>query len=121
MTAEHGIRLLQALVGESGEKSVVMLDRASYFYAKDLWEFVSGDRSTDYVDNTSVEHVRGSSLQVWYFQPHLPELNPLEGCWNQLKSWFKSRLITDFNELKRLLLSSFDEISEPNICQHLCP
>jgi len=40
-----------------------MLDRASYFYAKDIWDFVSGKEETEYIDDTSVERVCGESLQ----------------------------------------------------------
>jgi len=47
LTADHGIQLLEALVEEFGEDLVVFLDRARYFYAKDLWEHVSGKRETE--------------------------------------------------------------------------
>jgi hypothetical protein len=104
LTAAHGIRLLRALLAKFGTQLVVLLDQASYFYPKDLWEFVSGDQSTACVDDTAVECVRGESLQVWYFPAHLPELNPVEGCWNQLNNWFKYRLIEDLSELKTVLL-----------------
>lgn len=121
LTAEHGIRFLDALTDEFGEELVVMLDRGSYFYAKDLWEFVSDERSTECVEDTSVERVCGSPLQVWYLPPRLPELNPVEACWNQLNEWFKLRLITDLDELKESLLIGFEEITEPDIYQYLCP
>ena len=45
----NGIRLLEALKEEFGEELVVFLDRAGYFYARDLWEFVSGERETETV------------------------------------------------------------------------
>jgi hypothetical protein len=64
LTAEHGIRFLDALTDEFGEELVVILDRGSYFYARDLWEFVSDERSTECVEDTSVERVCGSPLQV---------------------------------------------------------
>jgi hypothetical protein len=121
LTAAHGIRLLQALVAEFGEKLVVLLDQAPYFYAKDLWEFVSGNRSTECVEDTSVECVRGSSLQAWYYPSHLPELNPLETCWNQFKDWFKYRLIEDLPTLKQTLPTAFTTIPEPDIIGHICP
>lgn len=84
LTAAHGTRVVDTLVDEFSEKLVVMLDRTSYFYAKDLWEFVSDKRSTECVDalrsNACVAHHSKS------------------GCWNQLAEWFKYRLITDFGE-----------------------
>jgi hypothetical protein len=121
LTAAHGIRLLQALIDEFGEKLVVLLDQAPYFYAKDLWEFVSGKRSTECVDDTSVECVSGSALQAWYYPSHLPELNPLESCWNQFKDWFKYRLIEDLPELKQTISTAFTTIAEPNIIDYICP
>lgn len=121
LTAVHGIRFLQALVEEFGEELVVMWDRASYFYAKDLWEFVSGDRETGYVDDTSVERVRGSSLEVWYFPPRLPELNPVEQCWNQLQAWYNVRLIQNIDELEQTLSRGLSEIDNPDIFNYLCP
>jgi len=69
LTAERGIALLRVIQAEFGENIIVLLDRAPYFYAKDLWEFVSGARSPEYVDKTSVECVIGDTLRVWYFPP----------------------------------------------------
>jgi hypothetical protein len=120
LTAQHGIRFLGALLAEFGEKLVIFLDQASYFYAKDLWEFVSGKRSTEYVDDTSVEHVQREKLQVWYFPAHLPELNPVEGYWNKLNGWFKYRLIEDLSELKTMLRTALDEVSSSGFFGYLC-
>jgi hypothetical protein len=45
--------LLEALQGEFGEELVVFLDRAGYFYARDVWEHVSGKRETETVGSDS--------------------------------------------------------------------
>lgn len=121
LTADHGIRVLQALVEEFGEKLVVLLDQAPYFYAKDLWEFVSGKRSIEHLDDTSIKCVSGSSLQAWYYPPHLPELNPLEHCWNQLKDWFKYRLIKKLPGLKQIISTALSSINEPDIIDYISP
>ena len=89
LTRFHGIRLLEALKDRFGDDLVVFLDRAGYFYARDLWEHVSGERATETVGDSSVACVRGDDLDVWYFPSKLPELNPVEGCWDQLNEWFK--------------------------------
>ena len=120
LTRCHGIRLLEALKEEFGEELVVFLDRAGYFYARDLWEFVSGERETETVGDSSVSCVRGEELAVWYFPSKLPELNPVEGCWNQLYEWFKHRLIPDLSTLKAAILRGIDTIDEPNIWNYLC-
>ena len=120
LTADHGIRLLEALREEFGEDLVVFLDRAGYFYARDLWEFVSGSRETETVGDSSVSCVRGEELDVWYFPSKLPELNPVEGCWNQLQEWFKYRFIEDLSTLKQSLMRGITEINEPNIWNYLC-
>lgn len=121
LTADHGIALLRAIQDEFGEHIVVLLDQAPYFYAKDLWEFVGGARTTEFVDDTSVERVVGDSLQVWYFPSHAPELNPVEGCWNQLESWFNYRLVQDLDQLKDLLQTALSTIDPPDISNYLCP
>lgn len=118
LTAEYGIALLEALVEEFGEKLIVFLDRAPYFYAKDLWEFVGDERSVEYIDDTVVACVRGEKLQVWYFPPRLPELNPIEQCWNQFKEWYRCRFIEDLPTLKQSLTSAFGSINEPDILAH---
>ena len=46
LTRHHGICLLEALQEEFGEELVVFLDRVGYFYARDVWEYVSGKRET---------------------------------------------------------------------------
>ena len=94
---------------------MVFLDRAEYFYTRDLWEFVSGERETETVGDSSVSCVRGEELAGWYFPSKLPELNPVEGCWNQLYEWFKHRLIPDLPALKASILEGIDTIDEPNI------
>ena len=89
LTSQQGIWLLGALQKRFGEDLVVFLDRAGYFYNRDLWEHVSGKRATETVGDSSVACVRGDKkgeehLDVWYFPPKLPELNPVEGCWDRL-------------------------------------
>jgi len=59
LTRNHGIRLLEALTDRFGEELVVFLDRAGYFYARDLWEHVSGERETELSPTVSVPCVRG--------------------------------------------------------------
>ena len=115
----HGIRLLEALTDEFGEELVVFLDRAGYFYAKDLWEHVSGERETDTVGDSSVSCVQGDGLEVWYFPSKLPELNPVEGCWDQLQEWFKYRLIPDLSTLKDCMSRGLSTINEPNVWTYL--
>jgi hypothetical protein len=80
---------------------VVFLDRAGYFY-EDLWEHVSGERETETVGDSSVSCLRGDDLKVWSVPSKLPELNAVEGCWDQLQEWFKHRLIPDLSTLKDL-------------------
>lgn len=121
LATEHGIKLLKALMDEFGDNLVVFLDRAGYFYTRDLWEFVSNERKTETVGDGAITCVRGESLEVWYFPSKLPELNPVEGCWNQLQEWFKFRLIEDLDELKRNLIEGVRTISEPNLWNFLCP
>ena len=110
---------MQALVEAFGEKLIVFLDRARYFYAKDLWEYVSGERSVEYVDDTSIACVRSDTVQVWYFPPRLPELNPVEQCWNQFKAWYRYRFIEDLPALKQTLSSAFASINEPDILDYI--
>jgi len=99
---------------------VVFLDRAGYFYARDVWEFVSGKRETTTIDDTSITCVDGEKLDLWYFPPKLPELNPVEGCWNQLQEWFSNRFVKNLHQLKRELVRGVKEISVPNIWNYLC-
>lgn len=120
LSTEHGIQLVKALEDEFGDDLVIFLDRAGYFYTRDLWEYVSGDRSTETVGENSITCARGDSVEVWYFPPKLPELNPVEGCWNQLQEWFKYRFIEDLGELKRALITAVSSLTEPNIWNYLC-
>lgn len=106
---------------EFGDDLVVFLDQAGYFYTRDLWEFVSNERQTQTMGDGAITCVRGESLEVWYFPSKLPELNPVEGCWNQLQEWFKFRFIEDLDELKRKLIDGVRTISEPNLWNFLCP
>ena len=119
LTRKHGIRLLDALTERFGEELVVFLDRAGYFYARDVWEHVSGKRETEPVCDSSVSCVRGDKFEAWYFPSKLPELNPVEGCWNQLQEWFKHRLIPDIPTLKDYISRGVDTINEPNIWTYL--
>lgn len=121
LTAAHGIRFLAGLKAEFGDKLIVLIDRAGYFYARDLWEFVSGERRTESIEETSVERVRNETLQAWYFPPRLPELNPVEQCWNQLDAWFNYRLIEDLLHLQEELRIAFGELDEPNLFNYLLP
>jgi hypothetical protein len=79
LATRHGIWSLEALEEEFGEELVVFLDHAGYFYTRDLWKHVSGERATKTVRDGSAGCVCGEPLDLWYFPPKLPELNPLEG------------------------------------------
>jgi len=65
-TRKHGIRLLEALKQRFGDELVVFLDRAGYFWARGLWEHVSGRRVTELSPTVSVACLRGDDLDVWY-------------------------------------------------------
>lgn len=121
LTADHAIRFLAGLQSTFGEQLITLIDRAGYFYAKNLWEFVSGERRTETIDETSVERVRNETFQAWYFPPRLPELNPVEQCWNQLEEWFNYRFIEDLSQLQAELQSAIGEIDEPNLLNYLLP
>lgn len=56
----------------------MLIDRAPYFYANDLWEAVTGTRVTETIAHTTVEWVQNETLQAWYAPPRLPEFNPVE-------------------------------------------
>lgn len=120
-STKHGIWLLKALQAEFGQDLVVFLDRAGYFYTRDLWGYVSGERSTETVGDTSLECVKGEHLEVWYFPPKLPELNPVEGCWDRLKEWFKHRLVPDLPTLKHQMQRGLSTVDEPNIWNYISP
>ena len=47
LTADHGIRFLAGLEAEFGGNLGVLIARAGYFYARDLWEFVSRERRAE--------------------------------------------------------------------------
>jgi transposase len=63
--------------------------------------------------------VRGDDLEVWYFPSKLPELNAVEGCWDQLQEWFKYRLMPDLSTLKDYIPRGLSAITEPNIWPYL--
>jgi transposase len=67
-TAEHGVALLKAWVAEFGDKLVVLLDRAPYFYARDVWAFVSGERQVQTVEGTEVACVQGTGWRCGIFR-----------------------------------------------------
>ena len=119
LTRKHGIRLLDALTERFNEELVVFLDRAGYCYARDVWEHMSGKRETETVHDSSISCVRGDKLEAWYFPSKLPELNPVEWCWNQLQEWFKHRLIPDIPTLKNYILRGVNTINEPDIWTYL--
>lgn len=121
LTADHGVRFLDALQTEFGEDLVVHIDRASYFYAKDVWKFVSGEEATEVIGDTAVERVRNETFEAWYFPPRLPELNPVEQCWNQLDEWFNHLLIEDLEQLQAELRVALAELNEPNVFNYLLP
>lgn len=116
----YGIEFLKALLCEFGEDLVVILDRAGYFFANDVRRFVSGSKELETVDDTSIQCVSGEQLELWYFPPKLPELNPVEQCWNQLHEWFSNLFVSDLDELKHYLSKGVKQISIPNLWNYLC-
>lgn len=60
-------------------------------------------------------------LDDWYFPPKLPELNPVEGCWDRLNKWFKHRLIPGPPTLKQKIQQAILTVNEPHLWNYLCP
>jgi hypothetical protein len=112
---QHGIRFLKALREEFGENLVIFLDRAGYFFANDVREFVGDSTKLEQIEETAIDRVRGESLELWYFPPNLPELNAVEGCWDQIQQWFTGRFIEDLSQLKQDLATALSEITIPNV------
>ncbi|XVH33301.1 transposase (plasmid) [Haloferacaceae archaeon DSL9] len=113
---KHGIRLLNALTEKFGDELVVFFDWADYFYTRDLWGHVSGERETETVCDSSVSCVREDTFGVWYFPSKFPALNSVEGGWNQPQEWFKRRFIPDLPTLKEYILRVVNTTDEPNCC-----
>lgn len=120
LTRHHGIHFLKALLDEFGENLVVFLDRAGYFFANDVREFVSDSTELETVDETAINCVRGESLELWYFPSKLPELNAVEDCWDQIQEWFTGRFVENLSQLKRELATAIAEITIPDVWNYLC-
>jgi len=120
LTRHHGIRFLKALREEFGDNLVIFLDRAGYFFAHDVREFISDSTELERIGETAINCVRGESLELWYFPPKLPELNAVEGCWDQMQQWFAGRFVEDLSQLKQELATVISEITVPNIWNYLC-
>ena len=85
---------------------------------------ISGSTSAESARPKLSETVRsracaGTIIELWYFPSKLPELNAVEGCWDQLQEWFKYRLVPDLSSLKDYILRGVNAISEPNIWPYL--
>ncbi|NKE36089.1 hypothetical protein GWG54_09715 [Natronococcus sp. JC468] len=83
LTRKHGIRLLEALTDKFGEALVVFLERVT------ATRGISGSMREVSVrlklsPTVSVSYVRGKDLEIWYFPSKFPELNAIEGFWDQL-------------------------------------
>lgn len=120
LSRHHAIHFLRALLDEFGENLVVFVDRAGYFLANEVREFVSGSADLDTVEESPIDCVRGDTLELWYFPSKLPELNAVEGCWDQLQEWFTGRFVADLPQLKRELVTGISEITVPDIWRYLC-
>jgi len=116
---ETRIRLLEALTDKFGEELVVFLDRAGYFYARDIWVHVSDYRETETIGDCSISCIRGDDLEVWCFPSKLPKLNAVGECWDQLQEWFNYRLVPGLSTLKEYILRGLSAINEPNIWAYL--
>lgn len=111
------------MLSAGGIKSASSISGAAPAYAPVP---VASSRAAVWRNSTgcSVACVRGddeTELDVWYFLPKLPELNPVEGCWDRLNEWFKHRLIPDLSMLKQQIQRGLETVDEPNIWNYLCP
>lgn len=99
----HAINFLRALEKEFQKKIAVLCDQASYFTANDVQEFV---------ENRAIELI--------YLPPKSPELNPMEGGWNQFKDALANRAFSDFSELRQAISNALGEINPPSISSYVC-
>lgn len=92
------ILLLDTLQTESGEKTCVVSDNASYFTA-----------------NAAQEFDEGTSIELCYFPRSSPKLNPVEECWRRLNQALGDRQFDTLKEIQAAALTAPDNIKPPNV------
>ena len=101
ITAQHAKHFILALQGEFQEELIVVLDGAPYFQASTV---------TELADQEPISFVR--------LPAYTPELNPVEECWQQLKTSLGNRLFTSLRDLKRAINASLTQLSLPNMSNY---
>ena len=103
-TGEVTVRYLSHLQETFGEELIVLLDKATYFTAAAV---------KDFVDEEPIELV--------YFPTGSPDLNPTEEYWRRLKLTLGNQYFATIAELRTAMRSALETISPPGIYQYLCP
>jgi hypothetical protein len=80
---------------------------------------VSGERETELSETVRSRAYAETNIEVRYFPSRLPELNAVEGCWDQLQEWFKYRLVPDLSTLKDYISRGVNTISTPSMWSNL--
>jgi len=103
-TGEVTIRFLEHLQAQFGEKLVVLLDKATYFTATAVKDFVAD-----------------KPIELVYFPTGSPDLNPTEEYWRRLKQALGNRYFGTLNEIRSAIWSALDTITPPGVYQYFCP
>ncbi|OIB56114.1 transposase [Natrialba sp. SSL1] len=103
-TGDITVRFLAHLQETFGEKLVMLLDKATYFTAGAVKDFVDGE-----------------PIELVYFPTGSPDLNPTEEYWRRLKLTLDNQYFATIAELRTAMWSALKTISPPRIYQYLCP
>ena len=100
-TGEVTVRFLTHLQERFGEKLIVLLDKATYFTASAVKNFVAEE-----------------PIVLVYFPTGSPDLNPTEEYWRRLKLALGNQYFATIEELRSAVWSTLETISPPGIYQY---
>ncbi|SEP30137.1 Transposase [Halogranum amylolyticum] len=101
VTADHAKHFILALYEEFQEDMIAVLDGAPYFRASSVTDLAARD-----------------DFALVRLPAYLPELNPVEECWRQLKDALSNRFFVSLKELNTAIDTALDRLSIPNVSNY---
>lgn len=78
------------------------------------------DRATYFIANKVKNFVEGTAIDLVYFPCGSPDLNPTEECWRQFREVLGNQYFGSLDELRAAIWPALESIDPPGIYQYLC-
>ena len=84
--------------------------------------FLMQDHAPGHAAKYTIDELESRDIQLIFWPPYSPDLNPIETVWNTMKDWIQARYLDDklsYKILRKAVIEAWDAIGENELAELL--